>query len=242
MQAGKKIFQGRDTKLKKGSYVQRVPSGSLSLWRNKTPPLRSLDIELTERCNNNCIHCCINLPPADKNARKKELTTAKIKEILTEAAALGCLTVKFTGGEPLLRDDFEALYLFARGKGLKVILLTNATLITPHLAETFRRIPPLENIEITVYGMKIGSYEAVSRTAGSFKAAFRGIQLLEEHHVPFVVKYTLLPPNLDEIKEFETWAETIPWMEGPPPYVMVFDLRSRRDSSEKNQRIKHVLY
>ena len=24
--------------------------------------LGHLDIELTERCNNDCIHCCINLP------------------------------------------------------------------------------------------------------------------------------------------------------------------------------------
>jgi len=111
-------------------------------------------MELTERCNNNCIHCCINLSENDKAARKNELTTKEIRGILIEAASLGCLTVRFTGGEPLLRDDFEELYIFARKLGLKVMLFTNARLITPHLAELFSRIPPLEKIEITLYGMK----------------------------------------------------------------------------------------
>ena len=81
--------------------------------------LGSLDIELTERCNNNCIHCCINLPANDHAAKAREMTTEQIKSILTQAEKLGCLQVRFTGGEPLLRTDFEGLYLFARRLGLK---------------------------------------------------------------------------------------------------------------------------
>jgi molybdenum cofactor biosynthesis enzyme MoaA len=42
------------------------------------------------------------------------MTTDQVKTILKEAADLGCLEVRFTGGEPLLRPDFEELYLFAR--------------------------------------------------------------------------------------------------------------------------------
>lgn len=74
----------------------------------------STSIELTERCNNDCIHCCINLPVNDSAAKGREMTTDQVKTILKEAADLGCLEVRFTGGEPLLRPDFEELYLFAR--------------------------------------------------------------------------------------------------------------------------------
>ena len=148
----------RDIKLEKNPYVQKIPSDRMNIWRDKEPLLQSIDIELTERCNNNCVHCCINLPPDDRSARNREFSTASIKKVLKEAAALGCLNVKFTGGEPLLRDDFEELYVFARRLGLKVTLLTNATLITPQLAELFSRIPPMEKIEVTVYGMKAASY------------------------------------------------------------------------------------
>ncbi len=219
------------------SYFTETTIDRTVLWKNRRPVLARLDIELTERCNNNCIHCCINLPQDDLLAKQRELSTGEIKKLLEEAAVLGAMTVRFTGGEPLLREDIEELYVFARKLGLKVLLFTNARLITPRLAELFARIPPLERIEITVYGMKKGSYEAVSQIPGSFKAAWRGINLLFEKKVPFVVKGALLPPNKREMEEFEAWGATIPWMDKLPSYSMFFDFRYRRDSKEKNRQI-----
>jgi len=220
------------------SYAVKIRTDEVSLWKGNTPPLNSLDMELTERCNNNCIHCYINLPAADLNAQQRELSTEEIQEILHEAVSLGCLTVRFTGGEPLLREDFEDLYIFARRLGLRVILLTNATLITPALTKVFARIPLLQPIEITLYGMNRRSYESVTRVSGSFEAAWQGIHLLLEKKVPFVVKGALLPPNRGEMEEFESWAATIPWMDTTPSYTLFFELRARRDSTQKNKLIK----
>jgi MoaA/NifB/PqqE/SkfB family radical SAM enzyme len=222
-------------------YIVRLSSQESPLWKTTRLVLMELDIELTERCNNNCIHCCINLPAADLKAKERELSTSAIKGILKEAASLGCLSVRFTGGEPLLREDFEELYFYARKLGLKVLLFTNATLITPSVAELLARIPPLEKMEITVYGMKKLSYEAITRTPGSFKTAWRGINLLLEKKVPFIVKGVLLPPNREDIGKFEAWASTIPWMDDPPSYSMFFDLRCRRDE-KKNQIIQQLRF
>jgi len=222
------------------SYVSEQTYGKSSVFRNKRPLLGRLDMELTERCNNNCVHCYINLPSDDREAKKRELSTREIQEILVEAAALGAFMVRFTGGEPLLREDFEELYLLARKLGLRVMIFTNATLITPELAELFARIPPLEKIEVTVYGMTKNSYEAVTRVPGSYEAFRRGVGLLLEKKIPFVVKGAFLPSNKEEIDEFERWASSIPWMDRPPSYVMNFDLRSRRDSEKKNRLIKRL--
>lgn len=224
--------------MKRNLYSARIRADKSSLWKARSPLLVNLDMELTERCNNNCIHCCINLPADDSAARERELSTEEIEGILKEAAALGCLKVRFTGGEPLLREDFEELYLFARRLGLKVLVFTNATLITPHLAELFARIPPLEKMEVSVYGMKRESYQTITRVPGSYEAAWRGINLLLERKVPFVVKGALLPPNREEMEEFEAWASDIPWMDKPPSYSMFFDLHCRRESEEKNRLIK----
>ncbi len=202
--------------------------------------LGSLDIELTERCNNDCIHCCINLPAADKKAKDREMTTEKIKELLVQAERLGCMRVRFTGGEPLLRPDFEELYVFARKLGMKVLVFTNARLITPAIADLFVRIPPLVTIEITSYGMHEESCEAVTRMPGSFKQYRHGVDLLTERGIPFIMKSALLPQNKHEINEFETWTESIPWMTKKPTYSMFFDLRNRSDDEEKNALIKSV--
>jgi radical SAM protein with 4Fe4S-binding SPASM domain len=199
--------------------------------------LGKLDIELTERCDNDCIHCCINLPAGDAAARAREMPTAQVKEILRQAAALGCMQVRFTGGEPLLRPDFEEIYLFARRLGMKVLIFTNARHVTPALVDLLARIPPLVTMEVTVYGMHAESYEAVTRAPGSFAQFRRGVDLLLERRIPFVVKSALLPQNRAELDEFEAWARTIPWMDKAPGHSMFFDLRNRRDDPEKNRLI-----
>jgi radical SAM protein with 4Fe4S-binding SPASM domain len=200
--------------------------------------LGQLDIELTERCNNDCIHCCVNLPESDRAALRDEMSTAAVMRVLDEAAALGVLDLRFTGGEPLVRTDFRDIYLHARRLGLRVLLFTNARLISDELARLFARVPPLLPIEVSVYGMKRESYEAVSRQAGSFEEYRRGLDLLGAHGVPFVVKTASLPPNREESYAFREWASALPEMTGSPDVAIFLDLRQRRDSEEKNRRIR----
>jgi radical SAM protein with 4Fe4S-binding SPASM domain len=213
-------------------YVKRIPSAKAGLWRSAAPKLARLDIELTERCNNDCLHCSVNLPAGDTDARAREWTAARWKELLSEAADLGCLVVRLTGGEPLLRSDFEAIYLAARKLGLRVMLFTNATLVTPRLARLLKDVPPLEAVEVSVYGMKKETYEAVTRTPGSFAAFRRGLDLLVGSGVRLVVKGAVLPPTRDEMDEFETWAAGLPGQQGQPSYALLFDLRSRQDGGK----------
>ena len=119
---------------------------------NQAAQLNFLDVELLERCNNNCIHCYINLPQNDPVAKEKEISAEEIKSILKEAASLGCRLIRFSGGEPFLREDFEELYLFARRLGLVVVIMTNATLISPRLGRLLARVPPLAKLEVSLYG------------------------------------------------------------------------------------------
>jgi len=219
------------------NYVTQLRPHEFKVWKGKGPLLGSMDIELTERCNNNCVHCCINRPEDDADALSREMGTDFIKGILTEAATLGCMTVRFTGGEPLLRHDFAELYLFARRLGMRVVLFTNARLITPELVQLLASIPPGQVVEISVYGMSPKSYDRVVCKDGAFAEFWRGVQLLLEYNIPFVVKAPKLPFLQEEQREFEAWAATIPAMNKPPGYSMNFELRARRDDFAKNGRI-----
>jgi radical SAM protein with 4Fe4S-binding SPASM domain len=218
-------------------YVQTVSRAAFSRLKRKDPLLGQLDIELTERCNNRCIHCLINLPEDDTEARAREMDTAFVLDLLGQAADLGCMVVRFTGGEPLLRPDLPDLYLAARRLGMQVILFTNGRLITPEFASLLGRVPPGRMVEVTVYGMRPASYDAVAGVKGAFDEFRRGVDLLLEYHVPFVVKQALLPQNRDELAEFEAWAAAFSSMDRRPGYSMNFDLRARRDDPEKSRRI-----
>lgn len=219
-------------------FIDRVNSGN-EFIRRTAVRVSHMDIELTERCDNNCIHCSINIPE-NSGEQKRELDSSRWKEIIREAADLGVLRARFTGGEPLLRKDFEELYLYTRKLGIKVALFTNARKITPELAELFSKIPPLEKIEVSVYGMSRESYEKVSRVPGSYDEFRSGVDLLLKYKIPFIVKGILLPDNGKDRDAFEKWASEIPWMDNPPSYSSHFEFRERRDSDKKNKIISSL--
>jgi radical SAM protein with 4Fe4S-binding SPASM domain len=218
-------------------YAVRRSASQQRLFQGGGPLLGHLDLELTERCNNACIHCCINLPADDAEATRRELTTDEWMDILRQTADLGALSVRFSGGEPLLRPDFAEIYVCARRLGMKVVLFTNARLITPEVANLLVQVPPLMEIEVSVYGMHRESYDAVACAPGAFAEFRRGVELLQERQIPFVVKSVLLPPNQADLEEFEAWAAKIPWLEGSPPYFALLDLRGRRDWPAKDRMI-----
>jgi MoaA/NifB/PqqE/SkfB family radical SAM enzyme len=170
------------------------------------------------------------------------MDTAFVKDILQQAADLGCLTVRFTGGEPLLRDDFAELYLFARRLGMQVILFTNARRITTDLAQLLARFPPGRVVEVTVYGMHAESYDAAAAARGAFVEFWRGVELLRAYNIPFIIKQSVLPPNRHEIAEFEAFAASLPRMEKMPSYAVNFDLRARRDNPAKNRFIQTLRF
>jgi radical SAM protein with 4Fe4S-binding SPASM domain len=212
--------------------------------RKNVFPFGHIDIELTERCNNACIHCLINQPEHDADKQTREMSTADVKDILRQASNLGYLTVRFTGGEPLLRDDFAELYLFARQQGMYVILFTNARRITPELSQIMKHIPPGRAVEVTIYGLSSESYDAVTASRGAFDEFQRGIDLLRGSNVPFIVKNGILRPNHAETTEYELFAATLTRSnkKNVGHNIMDFDLRARRDDPLKNHFIENLRY
>lgn len=223
-----------------GTYITKKSFKGFRSEKKGGIRLVSLDMELTERCNNNCIHCYINRPLHDDATHAQELSTGDVQSILEAAASLGCITVRFTGGEPFVRDDFPDIYVFGRRLGLRVGIFTNATLITRELADLFARIPPLEKIEISMYGMNREQYEGVTRNSGSFLDAQRGLELLRKRNIPFMIKRVIVPPTAEGFDKFESESgmTDVTGEQLPPPLFL--NLRCRRDSEEKNKKISSL--
>ncbi|HEY9245816.1 MAG TPA: GTP 3',8-cyclase MoaA [Candidatus Methanoperedens sp.] len=64
----------------------------------------SLRISITKKCNLNCIYCH---QEGDNGNPEREMSPGMIANIVNVAAGYGVKKVKFSGGEPLLRSDFE---------------------------------------------------------------------------------------------------------------------------------------
>lgn len=163
-------------------------------------------IELTYRCNLNCVHCYCNLAVNDTTAREQELSTQEIFDVIDQIAEKGCLWLLFTGGECLLRNDFFDIWTYAKKKGLLVTLFTNGTLMTPEIADFLVEWPPF-SVEITLYGRTRGTFESITRTPGSFSACLKGIELIVEKNIPLKLKTMVLTLNAHELSDMMSYAK-----------------------------------
>ena len=200
--------------------------------------LLAFDLEITARCNHNCRHCYINLPANDKAARKKELSFAQIKKIADEAFDLGALWCLITGGEPLLREDFEEVYLYLKKKGLLVSIFTNAALVNQKHIDLFLKYPP-RDIEVTVYGATEATYERVTRVPGSFKAFMRGLDLFSKNNIKVRFKAMALRSNVHEMSEMAAFCRqrTKDFFRFDPLLHLRFDGNTKRNEEIRSERL-----
>ena len=153
----------------------------------------SASIELTMRCNLHCGHCYC--PPGD---RASELSTEEIRRLFDELAGMGTLFLLMTGGDPLLRKDFPALYRHAKELGMLVTVFTNGTLVDDRIAALWEELPPYL-VEISLYGLTRAVYEKVVAVPGSYDRCLAGIQRVLAGGHPLALKTPVTRDNAHEI-------------------------------------------
>lgn len=179
-------------RIRKNAYSNRIPVDGT--------------IELTYRCNLNCVHCYI--PPNYRHINQSELSYLEICKILDEIAEEGCLWLLFTGGEIFCRKDFKDIYSYAKNRGFIVTLFTNGTLITAEIVDYLQEFCP-HDLEITIYGSTQETYEKITRVSGSFKKCINALLLLKKKNIPFKLKSPLLRINQHEILKIKELAHDL---------------------------------
>ncbi len=108
------------------SYVS-----SSDLSRIKAFPDLPVEImlEVESRCNFNCQFCFNRSSFAAKGHGGQKMSKEYIKKVIDNVKKAGIPRIRFTGGEPLLRDDLLELIRYAKSKKLEVRLNTNGYLI-----------------------------------------------------------------------------------------------------------------
>jgi len=163
-------------------------------------------LEVTRRCNIQCIHCYNNLPAADRQAEATELSSKEYYRIIDEIVDAGCLWLLLTGGEIFIRKDLLDIYAYARQKGVLITLFTNGTLVSPQIADQLARCPPF-SIEITIYGRTKATYESVTQRPGSYDRCISGIRMLMARKLPLKLKTMATSRNFHELHDLKHFVE-----------------------------------
>ena len=95
----------------------------------RTP--RSVDLEITGRCNLRCKYCSHFTSGSDV---EEDLPTGEWLKFFEELRDCSVLEVCILGGEPFIREDFRELIQGVVRNRMRFSVLTNGTLITDDMA------------------------------------------------------------------------------------------------------------
>jgi len=171
-----------------------IPKRGEAFHRNYQ--LRIVAWEVTRSCNLSCVHCRAS---SNFGPYPQELDTVKAMEVLEQIREVGRPIIILTGGEPLLRKDIFALADYGTKKGLRMVLATNGTLITPDITEKIMG-SGIKRVSISLDGATRDSHDTFRQVNGAFDRAMKGISYLKDQGIEFQINTTITRHNLSEVE------------------------------------------
>ena len=157
-------------------------------YRENNSGLHILEVEITRRCNLNCIHCYAG------GNQHVDLDEKYIRQTINQANDMGINRLVLTGGEPLLDKNVFAYAEYAKEIGIpEVALLTNGILLDEEKAS-----------KCVVFSGVQMSLDGVPDKAGILRKNYftqleRAISLLHKYDVPITLYVTINKDNLNDI-------------------------------------------
>ncbi len=169
----------------------KLPSHLLQFSQDKKPVVVW---NITRKCNLKCVHCYAQ---ATDKQNENELSTKDGKALIDDLAGFGVPVILFSGGEPLVRKDLPDLAAYAVDKGMRAVISTNGTLITPDRARLLKEIG-LSYVGISLDGME-DINDRFRGVKGAFNSALDGIRNCLDAGIKVGLRFTINRFNVDEI-------------------------------------------
>lgn len=157
--------------------------------------LRSLHIEVTNECNERCVHCYI--PHENKT---KLIDTKLFFRLIDEAREMNMINITLTGGEPLLHKDIIGFLRKCRELDLSVNVLSNLTLLTDEIAIEMKK-NPLLSVQVSIYSMDPSIHDSITRVKGSLERTKAALLKLKNLNIPLQISCPIMKQNLDSFND-----------------------------------------
>ncbi|MCR5203375.1 MAG: radical SAM protein, partial [Lachnospiraceae bacterium] len=158
----------------------------------KSPHLRWLFFEITNRCNLRCKHCGSNCI-----VEGEALTISDVDKTLKEVNEKP--TICLTGGEPMLHPEFFEIAKCVRDNGFLWGMTTNGTLIDDIAAKKLKETG-MSTVSVSLDGME-ESHDKLRRKNGAWKAAVNGLKALQNAGFKPQVTSVFHKDNFNEMDE-----------------------------------------
>ncbi len=169
----------------------------LMLREYKNRYFLNMDLNITERCNFNCLHC---YEAVDNQISRSEMSLSDCRKLLREARNCGIQNIKITGGEPLIHPDFltilKSVYEYEMTVGR---INSNVHFLTEQLAEEIRAIDGKILFNVSYDGA--GYHDWMRNRKGAEKDLLSKIKILVDKGFHVCAAMTLNRVNLDAAED-----------------------------------------
>ena len=173
-------------------------------------------LELTNRCNQKCVHCYAS--SERKPDIRVELPTSTWQRVIEEGKNLGCTKLQFIGGEPLLYKGLMDLAITAENLGYEFVeIFTNGTLLTPKKIGNIKDLGI--HVALSLYSSVPEVHDRVTQVPGSFERTYKVLQLLKEAEVPTRIAIVVMKHNQDTVLATQDFLEKIGLKSGRPDII-----------------------
>lgn len=163
-------------------YLPRVWAGSqfsAKFLPSYVKPLTA-HVKLTENCQARCISC-----DYWKKQWKDGINTDRAIGLINEIDELGIRSLRFTGGEPLIRKDFFTILKGSKANHFKRVIVQTNGLLLKRFHEQIND-SPITNVNVSIDGMR-DSNDRIRGIQGYFDLALEGIRSLRKKQITFSV-------------------------------------------------------
>lgn len=148
--------------------------------------------EVTMGCNMRCKHC----GSACQSSLPGELTTKEALDLCNQLASLGVKLVTLSGGEPLLRDDWDKIAHHLSTLGVQPLIVSNGWLVDEPMVERIHAAR-IATFAVSLDGLR--DTHNYMRCEGSFEKAVSALRLLVNSGVNAAVITTINKRNISEL-------------------------------------------
>ncbi len=177
--------------LRYGRHSGKLPSHLLQFSSDKKPVVVW---NMTRRCNLRCVHCYAKAVDPDGT---DAISTAQAGAMIDDLAAYGAPVMLFSGGEPLVREDLPELAAHAVSRGMRAVISTNGTLITPQKAAELKKVG-LSYVGISMDGGE-ETHDRFRGVPGSFRRTIKGIENCKAEGLKVGLRFTINKRNAGEV-------------------------------------------
>ena len=155
----------------------------------------------TNQCNMFCAHCY-----RDAGAKlDDELTTSEGKKLIEDIKKAGFQIMIFSGGEPLMRPDIFELGAYAISQGLRAVLGTNGTLITPQIAQELKKAGFMA-AGVSLDSLNPDKNDDFRCLKDGYYLTLEGMKNLREAGLPFQIHTTVMDWNVEELESISDFC------------------------------------